>query len=154
MRKPILAMALLLVFLPLAQANAADGLETVESRYDMETTIERLHGALEEAGMNVFTEVDHAAGAENAGMRLQPTHVVMFGNPEVGTRLMQCGRSAAIDLPMKALIWEDEDGVHVGYNSADYLAARHGLDTCDEVIQQVGKALARFAGHAAGRQSD
>lgn len=149
MKKSLLAVALLILTLP--GANAADGLDVVESRHDMATTIERLHGVLEDAGMNVLTEVDHAAGADNAGMDLPPTHLVVFGNPEVGTRLMQCDRSVAIDLPMKALIWEDDGTVYVGYNSADYLAQRHGLKDCEDIIEQVGQALDRFASHAAGR---
>ena len=132
-------------------AQAADGLTAVESEHGMEDTVDRLLSALEEAGMNIFGEVDHAAGAEQAGMALAPTHLVMFGNPEVGTRLMDCGRSVAIDLPMKALVWEENGSVYVGYNSAEYLATRHALEGCDDVLDQVSGALDRFAREAAGR---
>ncbi|MCP1676412.1 uncharacterized protein (DUF302 family) [Natronocella acetinitrilica] len=135
----------------IGSAQAADGLTAVESEHDLDTTVERLLSALDEAGMNVFGEVDHAAGAERAGMTLDPTYLVMFGNPEVGTRLMECGRSVAIDLPMKALIWEEDGTVYIGYNDAEYLADRHGLVGCDQVLEQVSGALNRFATHAAGQ---
>lgn len=142
--------AIAIITLSVPHAYAADGMTTVESEHDLETTKERLLNALTEAGMNVFAEIDHSAGAQEAGMELAPTRLVMFGNPEVGTQLMQCGRSSAIDLPMKALIWEDDQTVYVGYNNADYLADRHDLENCDEVLQQVGNALEGFANQAAG----
>ncbi|WP_290650157.1 DUF302 domain-containing protein [Aquisalimonas sp.] len=131
-------------------AYAADGMTTMESEHDVDTTHERLLDALTEAEMNVFAEVDHSAGAQEAGMELASTRLVMFGNPEVGTQLMQCGRSSAIDLPMKALIWEDDHTVYIGYNNADYLADRHDLENCDDVLQQVADALEDFANQAAG----
>lgn len=149
MRKLIALAALALM--GISQSHAADGLESMESNHDVDTTLERLLDALNEAGMNVFGEVDHAAGAAEAGMELPPTHVVMFGNPEIGTQLMQCDRSAAIDLPMKALIWEEDGSTYIGYNSADYLADRHGLEDCDEVLEQVAGALDNFATQAAGK---
>ena len=96
--------------------------------------------------MTVFRRVDHAAGAEEVGQELGPTELVIFGNPKVGTPLMRCGRTVAIDLPQKALIWEDDSGaVLFAYNSPQYLAKRHGIEGCDEVIAKIEKALANFA---------
>ncbi|MFO7858050.1 MAG: DUF302 domain-containing protein [Ectothiorhodospiraceae bacterium] len=147
----ILATTLLLL-LATATAQAADGLVTMESRFDVATTSERLITALNDADLEVFNEIAHDAGAESVDLELAPTRVVIFGNPAVGTLLMQCNRTAAIDLPMKALIWEEGDTTFIGYNSADYLAERHGLDGCEEPLEKVAGALDRFAGQAAGRE--
>ena len=85
--------------------------------------------------MTVFTRVDHAAGAKKVDMSLEPTELVIFGNPKMGTALMKCGHSVAIDLPLKALIWEDGDGqTWLGYNDPAYLATRHKLEVCDKVM--------------------
>mgnify|MGYP000273487978 CR=1 FL=1 len=126
--------------------HAADGLVRVQSAHDVETTADRLVRVLERKGMTVFDRVDHAAGAERVGQALGPTRLVIFGNPKVGTPLMRCGRSVAIDLPQKALIWRDADGaVWLGYNDPAYLAARHGIDDCGGVIGKIEQALAGFA---------
>jgi uncharacterized protein (DUF302 family) len=127
-------------------AWAAEGMVTLKSAHDVETTADRLVAALEDKGMTIFRRVDHAAGARGVGLELGPTELVIFGNPKVGTPLMRCGRTAAIDLPQKALIWEaDEGGVFLAYNNPRYLARRHGIDGCDEVIGRIEQALANFA---------
>ena len=96
--------------------------------------------------MNVFGRINHAAGAEKAGLTLAPTELVIFGNPKVGTPLMNCERTIAIDLPQKALIWEDEGGdVWLAYNDPAELAKRHDLKGCEAVIEKVAGALANFA---------
>ena len=140
------------MFLALPAANAGQGMVTLESRHDVDATAERLLGALDEAGMNVFGDVPHSDGAADAGMELPPTRLIMFGNPEIGTVLMQCDRSVGIDLPMKALIWEDGGTTYIGYNGADYLAERHGLAGCEEPLQQIEQALGNFASQAAGKE--
>ena len=82
-------------------------------------------------------------------MSLRPTEVVIFGNPKVGTPLMNCAQSVAIDLPQKALIWQDEAGeVWLAYNDPAYLAGRHKIEGCDEVLKKVSGALANFAAAA------
>jgi uncharacterized protein (DUF302 family) len=144
MRKTWIGLALAVLLVPAAWAG--EGLVTVKSAHDVETTADRLVAALEEKGMTVFRRVDHAAGAEEVGQELGPTELVIFGNPKVGTPLMRCGRTVAIDLPQKALIWEDDSGaVLFAYNSPQYLAKRHGIEGCDEVIAKIEKALANFA---------
>ena len=107
-------------------ALAADGMVTVKSPHDVSTTVEKLVAVLESKGMNIFARVNHTEGAKKAGMELRPTELVLFGNPKVGTPLMLCSQSIAIDLPQKMLAWKDEDGnVHLGYNDPAYLKGRH-----------------------------
>ena len=126
------------------------GLVIKESPYSVEETERRFVGILEERGLNIFATVDHAQNAEGAGLDLQPTRVVIFGNPKLGTPLMQCSQSIAIDLPQKMLIWEDEAGqVQIAYNDPRYLGGRHQLGACgNEVIQQVAGALDSLSGGA------
>ncbi|WP_228160700.1 DUF302 domain-containing protein [Marinobacter bohaiensis] len=132
-----------------AHASAADGLITVQSPHSVETTADNLEDALDAKGMTVFTRIDHALGAREAGLDLRPTEVVIFGNPNVGTPLMQCTQSVAIDLPQKALIWQDAEGqVWVGYNDPQYLKERHDIEGCDEVIGKIEKALGALVGAA------
>ncbi|MBX2867040.1 MAG: DUF302 domain-containing protein [Acidiferrobacterales bacterium] len=129
-----------------AAEQSPDGITAQESNADVATTVERLTTALEAKGMKVFAVVDHAAGAQSVDAELRPTTVVIFGNPKVGTGMMKCAQSVGIDLPMKALIWEAEDGkVWLGYNAPDYLAKRHGMKGCDGLLEKVSGALANFA---------
>lgn len=126
--------------------QAADGMVTVKSEHGVEATAHRLEAVLKDKGMTVMARINHQQGAEKAGLELPPTEVVIFGNPKVGTPLMQCARSVAIDLPQKALIWEDSDGdTWLGYNDPEYLKSRHGIEGCDEVLEKVKGALASFA---------
>lgn len=135
-------------------AVAADGVVRVESEFPVPETEKRLVNALEEAGMTVMARVDHAANAETVDMSLRPTRLVIFGNPAAGTPLMQCSQTTAIDLPQKALIWEDGDGtVWLGYNSPDYLQGRHAISGCDEQLASVKQALAGFARTATGNKA-
>ncbi len=143
-----LLIAMVLALLLSAPGFAAEGLVTVDSPYDVATTADRLIAVLEEKGMTIVVRVNHSAAAEGAGLELDSTELVVFGNPKVGTPLMQCGRTVAIDLPQKALIWEDEEGVHLTYNDPAYLDARHGLEGCAEVLGKVSDALANFAAAA------
>jgi uncharacterized protein (DUF302 family) len=137
-------------FFSFSLAAAENGLVNVQSAHSVPETGDRLEGMLKEKGMTVFIRIDHGAGAKKAGGTLRPTELLIFGNPKVGTPLMQCGQSAAIDLPQKALIWEDGAGrVWVSYNDPAYLAGRHDLKGCDEVLAKVTKALANFANAAA-----
>ncbi len=127
-------------------ASAGDGLISVKSSHDVKVTADRLEDILINKKMNVFIRIDHAAGAKKVGQKLRPTELVVFGNPKVGTPLMQCSQSVAIDLPQKALIWQDAKGqVWLTYNDPNYLAQRHGLSECAEVIKKVEKALSNFA---------
>lgn len=105
-----------------------DGLVSVASRFSARDTMERLLAALPARNMTVFGRIDHAAGAAAAGLPLRPTDLVIFGNPKGGTVLMQDQQRAGIDLPLKALVWEDADGkVWVTYNDPTWIAKRHGV---------------------------
>jgi len=130
-------------------AAAADGLITVKSAHDVATTVDKLQMVVESKGMKVIARVDHAAGAASVDIELPATVLLIFGNPKVGTPLMKCSRSIAIDLPQKALVWEDAEGVvWLAYNDPDYLKARHATEGCDEVFAKVTGALANFAAAA------
>ena len=122
------------------------GLVKVKSAHDVKTTADRLEKVLKAKGMTVFTRINHAEGAKKVGKHLAPTELVIFGNPKVGTPLMLCSASVAIDLPQKALIYEDGSGqVWYAYNKPEYLVKRHDIKGCDKVIKKVAGALGKFA---------
>ena len=144
MRNIIIALMLVLVFaIPVA---AESSLIHEKSLHDVKTTADRLENVLRQKGMTVFLRVNHSEGARNVGKQLRPTELVIFGNPKVGAPLMQCGQTIGIDLPQKALIWQDENGqVWLTYNDPRYLAKRHGIDGCQPVLDKVQNALKHFA---------
>ena len=108
-------------------AWAADGLVTVASSFGAKETIDRLEAVLKGGGATIFARVDHTAGATSVNLPLRPTELIIFGNPKGGTPLMQFQQTMGIDLPLKALAWEDQAGkVWVSYNDPAWLAARHG----------------------------
>ncbi len=137
----------IIIVLFLTTTTYADsGLVSVKSSHDVKTTADRLESTLKQKGMTVFTRINHAQGAQKIGKALRPTELIIFGNPKVGTPLMQCRQSVAIDLPQKALIWQDEKGqVWLSYNNPNYLVERHEITGCGEVINKVEKALGNFA---------
>jgi uncharacterized protein (DUF302 family) len=144
MRKLLLTCVFLFCFVPCSQA--ADGVVSVKSAFNVDTTAKRLETVLTKKGMTIFARIDHAAGAVRVGKKLRPTVLIIFGNPKVGTPLMQSSQIMGIDLPQKALIWEDESGrTWLSYNDPRYLAARHGISNREAVVQKIEKALAIFA---------
>ena len=133
----------------------SNGLVTVASRFSVRETIDRLAAAATSAGLHVFARIDHAANAVQAGLELRPTELLIFGNPKGGTPLMQDKQTAGIDLPVKALAWEDEEGtVWLTYNETKWLASRHELGTRSkdavEAIEEGMAALARSIAKSAG----
>src|ERR1700689_4028978 len=105
-----------------------NGLNTILSTFSVRETIDRLSEKAASLELTVFARVDHAAGAEKAGIKMRPTELLIFGNPKGGTPLMQDRQTAGIDLPLKALAWEDADGkVWLSYNETSWIAQRHGL---------------------------
>ena len=137
---------LITVLLLASTAYADSGLVSVKSSHDVKTTADRLDRMLRQKGMTVFIRIDHAQGAQKVGRELRPTELIIFGNPKVGTPLMECRQAVAIDLPQKALIWQDGQGqVWLSYNDPDYLVERHGITGCDEVIKKIEIALSNFA---------
>ena len=133
---------LLLLVLAVGQVQANNGLISVKSAHDVNTTADRLEAVLEKKGMKIFNRIDHAAG----GNSLRPTQLIIFGNPKIGSVLMGCAQTIAIDLPQKALIWQDGGGqVWLSYNNPALLANRHRMAGCDQGLKKVTGALANFA---------
>jgi len=113
---------------------ASDGLIAVKSPHSAKVTMDRLETLVKQRGLNVFVRVDHAAGAASVGKTLRPTEVLVFGNPQGGTPFMECAQSVGIDLPLKALVWEDAAGqVWLGYNDPAWLGTRHRAANCPAV---------------------
>lgn len=131
-------------------AIAADGVINVKSKHSVADTADKLEKVLLSKGMKVFTRVPHSKGAKSVGVELRPTELIIFGNPKVGSPLMKCARTVALDLPQKALIWEDDDGtVWISYNDPAYLQQRHNIQGCDKVLAKVTGALSKMTGAAA-----
>lgn len=130
-------------------ADNADGIIRIKSANNVTDTINKLEGVLIKKGMTIFKRINHTVGAKKAGLQLRPTELLIFGNPKVGTPLMLCAQSAALDLPQKALAYEDKQGqVWLIYNDPAYMAKRHNTKDCNAVIQKVTNALDKFAGAA------
>ena len=139
LRNTLTAMALLAA--PVI-AVAADGLVTIKSPHGAQLTMDRLEAVVKEKGLNVFARIDHAAGAAKVGKTLRPTALLIFGNPQGGTPFIECAQTVGIDLPLKALVWEDAAAqVWVGYNDTTFIAQRHGVPGCD-VAGNLAKAQA------------
>ncbi len=150
MRYPLFVTSLF--FLSISVATAGSGMVNIKSAYDVTTTADRLETALGKKGMTVFTRINHAEGAMSVGMQLRPTELIIFGNPKVGTPLMQCSHSVAMDLPQKALVWQDAKGqVWFSYNDPTWLVGRHNISGCNEVLKRVSSALINFATAATSR---
>ena len=102
--------------------------------------------AAKEKGLAVFSRIDHAGAAAKIQEKLRPTELIIVGSPAVGTKLMLCGQTIGIDLPLKALIWQDDKGaVMLSYNDPAYLAQRHNLKGCDPVVKKIGDMLSSLA---------
>jgi uncharacterized protein (DUF302 family) len=127
-----IARVLPVVFIVLSMpALAAEGMTEIKSPYGAKETVDRLESFLKGKGMTIFARVDHAAGATKVGKQLRPTEVLIFGNPQGGTPLMECAQTIGIDLPLKTLVWQDATGqVWVGYNDPVHLARRHSVSQC------------------------
>ncbi len=127
-------------------ASETDGIIKTKSAHSVTETINKLEAVLIKKGMTIFKRVNHTAGASKVGLKLRPTELLIFGNPKVGTPLMQCSQTAALDLPQKALAYKDENGqVWLAYNDPAYMAKRHNLKNCDAAVQKVTNALAKFS---------
>jgi len=145
LRKIGLAVTLGMVMATTSFANG-DGMIVVQSPHSVGNTIDKLTAVLESKGMKIMARVNHAAGAQSVDLKLRPTEVLIFGNPKIGTPLMNCSQSIAIDLPQKMLAWEDDSGkVWLGYNDPMHLKSRHSSAGCDAVFDKVAGALGNFA---------
>jgi uncharacterized protein (DUF302 family) len=131
------------------QVMAADGLVTVPSSFGPKETMDKLEAAVKAKGLTVFARVDHAGGAAEVGMALRPTELLIFGNAKGGTPLMQADQAIGIDLPLKALVYQDAAGkVWLAYNDPHWQAARYGIAA--SVAPNLDGLAATLAGLAAG----
>lgn len=132
--------------------TSENGIVSIESRFGVAETIDRLAETVTGTGLTVFARIDHAAGAAQVDMPLRPTQLLIFGHPKGGTPLMQDRQIAGIDLPVKALAWEDETGrVWLSYNAAEWIAGRHGLGGASgQAVEALAKGLKKAAGVATG----
>jgi len=126
---------------------AADGLKTVRSTHGPKDTMNRLEAEVKAKDLTVFARIDHAAGAAAVGLSLRPTEVLIFGNAKGGTPLMQSMQTIGIDLPLKALVWQDASGsTWLSYNDPSWLAKRHGLGhEVDAAVSTLAAALDALA---------
>lgn len=107
----------------------AAGIVRIPSQHSVATTLERLESLLKERGIMIFARIDFSGDAARAGLTMRPEQMLIFGNPKAGTPLMQSAPTAGLDLPLKALVWEEADGnTSIAYNDPQYIVGRHGLD--------------------------
>ena len=123
-----------------------EGLTSIRSNFGPKETMERLEGEIRAQGMNVFARIDHAAGAAEAGLELRPTELIIFGNARGGTPLMQSIQTVGIDLPLKALVWEDTSGTTwLSYNEPSWIAQRHGVANAESIVSKMSAALSAMS---------
>ena len=123
-----------------------EGLLSIRSMFGPNETMDRLEAAIRAQGMKVFARIDHAAGASEAGLELRPTEVIIFGNARGGTPLMQSVQTIGIDLPLKALVWEDASGTTwLSYNEPSWIAQRHGVANAEPVVSKMSAALSAMS---------
>ncbi|WP_206424949.1 DUF302 domain-containing protein [Halosimplex salinum] len=121
--------------------SQADGVVTITADESVEATVDRIESDGEDGPLTLMTTVDHAENAASVDEELPPTTLLIFGNPAVGTPLMQASRTVAIDLPQKLLVWEEDGQTRVAYNDPEYLARRHGIEGQSDRLEQIRSAL-------------
>lgn len=122
---------------------AENGMIHLSSAYSVPATLERLESALQARGLTVFARVDHSGEAEKVHLKMRPTQLIIFGSPKAGTPLMVASPTLAIDLPLKALAWEDAEGeVWLSYNSPEFLKQRHNIP--DDLVKNISGVGALF----------
>lgn len=125
---------------------ASDGLVKYESNYSVKETADRFEDIAKSKGLTLFARVDHQKNAASVNLELRPTEVIIFGNPKVGTPLMQCAQDVAIDLPQKVMVSEDDNKkVWLTYNNPTYLMERHQIQGCDKVIKKISGVLSKLS---------
>lgn len=129
--------------------QAAEGLINKTSSYSVQETMDRFEKIVRDKGFNVIARVNHTAAAKKSGSTLRPTELLIFGNPKLGTQLMQSTQTIGIDLPLKVLIWEDAKGVvTLSYNDPAWLQKRHGITDRDKAFAKMTGALNKFSNAA------
>lgn len=136
---------------PVQRVGEGEGIVTITSNQNFENTYSDLKTFLQNnPNIKIVTELDHQANAASIGLDLRPTKIIIFGNPNLGTPLMQNDQSIGLDLPQKMLVWEDADGkVSISYNDPFFIAERHGIANSDDVLNKIKTALESIAENAA-----
>ena len=151
MKRLFIVLFTLLITSPVIHADEVDGLIVKKSNFSVSKTIPRLENALTKKGITVALRWSHDSKAKGVGIPLRPTELLIFGNPKLGSNMFTSKQTAGIDLPMKALAWEDEKGVvWLGYNDPKYIAARHGITDRAEVVKKMSGALNKMSDIAIG----
>ncbi len=149
-RIPLWAAAALLFAFVSAPARGTEGIILVPSALDVKSTMDKLQKALTEKGITVFARVDHAAGAKSIGQTIRPMELIVFGNPKLGTPLIQKNPEIGLDLPLKALVYQGENGTtYIAYTDPAFLAKRYGIAGAESTVTQIAEALKGFAAAAA-----
>lgn len=148
--KSLLLISLLFYSITLyAGSTNIKGLNVKSSAFSVSETVARLENILTKKGITVFANIDHAAGAKKIGSNLPATQLLIFGNPKLGTPLLQNQQTAGIDLPLKAIVWEDSQGkVWLGYNDPSYISNRHEINGQEKIIDKMTGALKKFTDYA------
>ena len=147
MRNLILLLTVM-IFAPMAYAasHSDNGLITVKSANSVKVTLDKLEDILRKKGITIVKRWSHDAGAKKVGIDLRPTELLIFGNPKLGSHMFTSNQTAGIDLPLKALAWEDEKGqVWLTYNDPAYIAKRHGIGDRNEIVMKMTGALKKFS---------
>ena len=146
LRRTMIALVATICLVSTTSVSAVDGLITKPSAHSAAETLDRLEAALKERGFMIFTRLDHAAAADSMGLKMPKSTVLVFGNPRLGTPVFVKHPTLAIDLPLKALVWEDANGkVSLSYNSAQYVLGtiygRHGAPATPDAVARIEGAL-------------
>ncbi len=137
------------VMIPSLAGSADDRLVTKRSPHSVAVTLDRLSEVLKARGIGIAARVDHADGAQRIGQALKPTQLLIFGNPKLGTPLMQSNRKVGLDLPMKVLAWEDDGGqVWLAYVKPDVLKSEHSINGHDDILREMTQALDKLTDEA------
>jgi uncharacterized protein (DUF302 family) len=127
-----------------------EGLTTIQSSFGPKETVDRLQAEIRSKGLAIFAEIDHAAGAAEVGLTLRPTELIIFGNARGGTPLMLSNQTVGIDLPLKALVWEDAAGkTLISYNEPSWIAQRHGVSDAQPIVNKMADLLSAILRKAA-----
>lgn len=133
--------------------GTTQGLTSIRSSFGPKETMDRFESEIRAQNMQVFARIDHAAGAAEVGLTLRPTEVIIFGNARGGTPLMQSGQTVGIDLPLKALVWQDKGGeTWLSYNEPGWIAQRHGVANVQPVVDNMAALLGAIVKKAADHQ--
>ena len=152
MKRLLIALSLI-ALIPTASMAADKGMVNKKSQYSVKVTLDRLENVLRKKGITIVTRWSHHAGAKKAGIPLRPTELLLFGNPKLGSHFFTSNQTAGLDLPMKALAWEDQKGqVWLTYNDPAYIANRHGINNRAKIVNKMTGALNKLTNVATGKK--